>query len=90
MPKETEFPAYDSCKPCPTLKPVKTQIGSGYGCEVCQMTYIQVEKGAFIPFDQAMKLATEKRERAEARKARANQQLRAKPPKRKKRKKRYR
>lgn len=59
----TEFPEYDSCKPCEILKPIKTTIGSGYGCPVCQMTYIQVAKGAFIPFDQAMKILQAKQEK---------------------------
>lgn len=92
-----EVPGYDTCREnaeidgrCQTLKPVHTQIGEGYACEVCQMTYIRVDKGAYIPFDQAMRLWVEKQKRAAARKARANQRLVGKPPKQKKRKKRYR
>ena len=93
----TEIPAYDSCREnsefddgCQVLKPVKTRIGSGYACPECQMTYIQVDNGAFIPFDQALKLAQEKQRRAEERKARANQRMVAKPPKQKKKRKKVR
>ena len=85
---ETEFPRYDSCQPCETLTHVKTTIGKGYGCTVCQMTYIQVEKGAYIPFDQAMVLwqAKRKRDAAKAKLAANRAKIKARPRKRKKRK----
>ena len=56
-------PEINSCRPCQTLKPVKTTIGSGYGCPVCQMTYIQMNKGTYIPFDQALALAAREQKR---------------------------
>jgi hypothetical protein len=83
----TEIPAYDTCQPCEVLKPVSTTIGKGYGCPVCQMTYIRVDKGAFIPFDQAMRLHSEKIKLAEKR-AKRQQRLVARPPKRKKKRRR--
>ena len=82
----TEYPMYDSCRPCAKLNRVKTQIGEGYGCPVCQMTYIQTSKGAFIPFDQAYKLMVKKRQQTEARTLQ-EQRRRAKPPKQQKKKK---
>jgi hypothetical protein len=71
----TEFPEYDSCSPCDILKPVNTRIGFGYGCPVCQMTYIQVAKGAFIPFDQAMRILQEKQEKKKESDKRASIQM---------------
>ena len=88
-PKQEEFPAYDSCKPCQTLTRIQTTIGPGYGCNVCQMTYIQVDKGAYIPFEQAMTLYMKKKKQEQERAHRAQQaQLRAKPRKNKKRRRR--
>ena len=87
---DAEIPDYDSCQPCVTLKRINTTIGDGYGCEVCQMTYIQTGKGAYIPFDQAAKLYSDKVRREAKRRDVASRKMVAKPPKKKKRKKRYR
>ena len=90
-------PPYNSCRErsefddgCQVLKPVHTRIGKGYACPECQMTYIQVDKGAFIPFDQAMELTKHARAREEqkAKRAQRKAQIKARPPKQKKKKKR--
>jgi len=86
---EPELPAYDSCKPCEKLIRIQTTIGAGYGCEVCQMTYIQVDKGAYIPFDQAMTIFTRKKKQEQERaKRRAQSHLKAKAPKKNKKRRR--
>lgn len=89
---EEEFPAYDSCRErgeggCAQLKRVKTQLGWAYACPVCQMTYVQADRGVFLPYDQAMNLAirqAKKRQQAEGRK----QEFQARARKKSKRRKR--
>ena len=75
----------DSCRPCETLKPVKTTLGSGYGCPVCQMTYVQMNKGTYVPFQDALQLAA--RNQARHNKAQ-NAKLKPKPRKPKKKRRR--
>lgn len=90
-----EFPRYDSCRErgeangCAVLKHSFTQIGEGYSCPECQMTYVQVDKGAFIPFDQALEMAIRNQRRAAEKKrmdeARAKARARKKSKGKKKR-----
>lgn len=84
---EDKIVEINSCKPCEVLKPVKTVIGSGYGCPVCQMTYIQMNAGTYVPFNQAMAIAAKNQERHN----RAQQaKLQPKPRKKSKKKRRRR
>lgn len=86
-----EFPAYDSCRErgeggCAQLKLVRTQLGKAYACPVCQMTYVQMDKGAFIPYDQAMELAVKRARQQQQREARRTE-FQAKARKKRKRRK---
>lgn len=82
---EDKIVEINSCKPCLKLTPVKTTIGSGYGCPVCQMTYIQMNEGTFIPFAQALAIAAKNQERHNRAKA---AKLQPKPRKKSKKRRR--
>jgi hypothetical protein len=66
---------------------VTTQLGKAYSCPECKMTYVQADKGAFIPYDQAMALVVRRARKEEQRSSRRTEfQAKARKKSKKRRK----